>query len=69
MYFIRIVMGKNMNTRTAISDLFTREEITELTAKSDLHGTWAVFSTWAVIGGAFGNIYRIGVNYCCVSRL
>ncbi len=56
MYFIRIVMGKNMNTRTAISDLFTREEITELTAKSDLHGTWAVFSTWAVIGGTFAAV-------------
>ena len=56
MYFIRIVMGKNMNTRTAISDLFTREEITELTAKSDLHGTWAVFSTWAGIGGTFAAV-------------
>ena len=56
MYFIRIVMGKNMNTRTAISDLFTREEITKLTAKSDLHGTWAVFSTWAVIGGTFAAV-------------
>lgn len=42
-----------MNTRTSISDLFTREEITELTTKSDLHGSWAVLSTWAVIGGTF----------------
>lgn len=56
MYFIRIVMGKDMNTRTAISDLFTREEITDLTAKSDLHGTWAVLSTWAVIGGTFAAV-------------
>ena len=45
-----------MNTRTTISDLFTREEITELTAKSDLHGSWAVLSTWAVIGGTFATV-------------
>ena len=45
-----------MNTRTAISDLFTREEITELTAKSDLHGSWAVLSNWAVIGGTFATV-------------
>ncbi|KXZ62981.1 fatty acid desaturase family protein [Acinetobacter venetianus] len=45
-----------MNTRTAISDLFTRDEITELTTKSDLHGGWAVFSTWAVIGGTFATV-------------
>ena len=45
-----------MNTRTAISDLFTREEITELTAKSDLHGSWAVLSTWVVIGGTFATV-------------
>jgi hypothetical protein len=32
-----------MNTRVAISDLFTRDEISELTSKSDLHGGWAVF--------------------------
>ena len=45
-----------MNTRVAISDLFSREEITDLTAKSDLHGSWAVFSTWAVIGGTFAAV-------------
>lgn len=45
-----------MNTRTSISDLFTREEITELTTKSDLHGSWAVLSTWAVIGGTFAAV-------------
>ena len=45
-----------MNTRTTISDLFTREEITELTAKSDLHGSWAVLSTWVVIGGTFAAV-------------
>lgn len=45
-----------MNTRIAISDLFTRDEITELTTKSDLHGGWAVFSTWAVTGGTFAAV-------------
>lgn len=45
-----------MNTRTAISDLFSREEITELTSKSDIHGSWAVLSTWAVIGGTFAAV-------------
>lgn len=45
-----------MNTRTAISDLFTREEITELTSKSDIHGSWAVLSTWAVVGGTFATV-------------
>ena len=45
-----------MNARTSISDLFTREEITELTTKSDLHGSWAVLSTWAVIGGTFAAV-------------
>ena len=45
-----------MNTRTSISDLFTREEITELTTKSDLHGSWAVLSTWVVIGGTFAAV-------------
>lgn len=45
-----------MNTRIAISDLFTRDEITELTTKSDLHGGWVVFSTWAVIGGTFAAV-------------
>ena len=31
-------------------------EITELTTKSDLHGSWAVLSTWAVIGGTFAAV-------------
>lgn len=42
-----------MNARRAISDLFTRQEISELIAKSDLHGAWAVLSTWAVIAATF----------------
>lgn len=41
-------------TRRKLSELFTREEIKVLTARSDLRGFWAVGSTWAVIAGAFG---------------
>ena len=48
-----------MNTQVAISDLFSRDEITDLTSKSDLHGSWAVFSTWAVIGGTFAVVCKI----------
>jgi fatty acid desaturase len=42
-----------MDTRTTLSDLFTREEITELTTPSDWHGYWAVLSTWGVIFATF----------------
>lgn len=45
-----------MNTRIAISELFSREEISELTSKSDVYGSWAVLSTWAVIGGTFATV-------------
>lgn len=34
-------------------DLFTPEQIAELTARSDLRGAWMVLSTWAVIGACF----------------
>lgn len=40
-------------TRRKVTDLFTRDEIKMLTARSDLMGFWAVGSTWAVIAGAF----------------
>jgi len=40
-------------TRRKFTDLFSREEIRMLTARSDLMGFWAVGSTWAVIAGAF----------------
>lgn len=40
-------------TRRKVSDLFTREEIKMLTARSNLRGFWAVGSTWAIIAGAF----------------
>lgn len=36
-------------TRRKVTDLFTRDEISLLTARSDLMGFWAVGSTWAVI--------------------
>lgn len=40
-------------TRRKVTDLFTRDEIRMLTARSDLMGFWAVGSTWALIAGAF----------------
>lgn len=41
-----------------VSDVFTREEIARLTAKSDLAGAWAVASTWGVIALAFAALAR-----------
>lgn len=40
-------------TRNRMRDLFTREEIAELTARSDWRGLWALASTWAIIALAF----------------
>lgn len=40
-------------TRRKVSDLFTRDELRMLTARSNLMGAWAVGSTWAIIAGAF----------------
>lgn len=40
-------------TRRKLSELFSRDEIKQLTEKSDLWGAWAVFSVWAVIAGCF----------------
>jgi fatty acid desaturase len=45
-----------MNSRTKVTDLFSREEIKMLTTKSDLMGAWAVGSTWAVIGLTFASV-------------
>ncbi|MFP5430495.1 MAG: fatty acid desaturase family protein [Gammaproteobacteria bacterium] len=36
-------------TRRKVTDLFTRDEIRMLTARSDVMGFWAIGSTWAVI--------------------
>lgn len=45
-----------MNTRVSVTELFSREEIRELTQPSDIHGIWAVGSTWAVIGATFAGL-------------
>ncbi len=42
-----------MNTKTKISDIFTRDEIRQLTERSDWMGAWGVASTWAVIALTF----------------
>lgn len=39
------------DTRRKIRGLFTPEEITQLTARSDLRGAWGIASTWAIIAG------------------
>ncbi|MGQ0621101.1 MAG: fatty acid desaturase family protein [Panacagrimonas sp.] len=39
--------------RRKLSDLFTPDEISRLTARSDLRGGWAVLSTWGVIAACF----------------
>jgi fatty acid desaturase len=40
-------------TKRKLKDLFTKEQMAELTARSDLWGTWAIASTWGVIALAF----------------
>ncbi len=45
-----------MNSKVSVTELFSREEIKELTTGSDLHGAWAVGSTWAVIVMTFGTV-------------
>lgn len=45
-----------MNTHTRVTELFSREEIRQLTERSDWQGAWAVASTWAVIGGTFASV-------------
>ena len=45
-----------MNTQVSVTDLFSREEIQELTEPSDAYGAWAVASTWAVICGTFASL-------------
>lgn len=39
-------------TRRKVAALFSRDEIARLTARSDLRGAWAIFSTWAIIAAA-----------------
>lgn len=40
-------------TRHRINELFSREEIAQLTARSDARGAWAIVSTWGLIAVAF----------------
>jgi fatty acid desaturase len=40
-------------TRQKITDIFSRDEIKQLTARSDLMGFWAVISTWMIIAATF----------------
>lgn len=40
------------DTRRKIRGLFTREEVEQLTARSDLRGLWAIASTWGIIAAA-----------------
>jgi len=46
------------SARRKVSDVLTREEIAQLTARSDLRGAWAVLSTWAIIASAFALLAR-----------
>lgn len=45
-----------MNARISVTELFSRDEIDELTTPSDFAGLWAVGSTWAVIAGTFAGV-------------
>ena len=45
-----------MNTKLSVTELFSREEIKELTTTSDLHGAWSVASTWSLIVMTFGTV-------------
>ncbi|MBM7059449.1 fatty acid desaturase family protein [Pseudomonas sp. UL073] len=42
-----------MTSRQKVTDFFSREEIQQLTRRSDAAGWWAVLSTWAVIAATF----------------
>jgi fatty acid desaturase len=46
------------NKVTRAADVLDRDEIRALTQASDLAGTWAVVSTWAVIAGTFAMLVR-----------
>lgn len=45
-----------MNSKVSVTELFSRDEIKELTTTSDLQGAWAVGSTWTVIIMTFGTV-------------
>ena len=45
-----------MNSKVSVTELFSRDEIKELTTTSDLQGALAVGSTWTVIVMTFGTV-------------
>lgn len=47
-----------MSPRGKPTDFFTRAELAELTARSDLAGAWAVGSTWAVVALTYAALAR-----------
>lgn len=45
-------------TKRRINELFSREEIAQLTARSDWRGAWAIASTWLIIVSALAVLAR-----------
>ena len=43
-----------------ISDIFSKEEIKQLTSRSDAMGFWAISSTWVVIAATFAGPLGLG---------
>jgi fatty acid desaturase len=43
---------------TKATDVFTREELASLSARSDARGAWAIVSTWAIVGLTFAALAR-----------
>src|SRR5690606_18045596 len=60
-------------TRRRLNDLFTREQIAQLTERSDWYGAWAIASTWGVIAAAFAlvaiwpNTFTVLVAVCVIA--
>jgi fatty acid desaturase len=47
-------------TRRKVTDIFSKEEIRQLTQRSDLMGFWAIGSTWAIIAASFIGLAHLG---------
>jgi fatty acid desaturase len=47
------VFSHSAVTRRRVTDIFSRDEIRALTARSDLMGAWAIGSTWGIIALSF----------------
>ncbi|MFM9488997.1 fatty acid desaturase family protein [Pseudomonas monachiensis] len=45
-----------MRNKTKISDILSRDEIKSFSERSDVWGTWAVASTWAVVAITFASL-------------